>query len=82
MRVVLLQAVALFAVVSETFAIYCYSCSSAEDGRCLDLFKPYREAIVDCDHQKFLLDGALNATLCRKITQNSNSNSNCARTFN
>lgn len=82
MRVVSLQVVALFAVLGETFAIYCYSCSSADDGRCLDLFKPFREAIVNCDNQKFLLDGALNATLCRKITQNSNFYSDCARVFN
>lgn len=69
MRVSLLQVLIAATTFSGALAIHCYSCQSVSDNRCLDPFKPYPEAVVDCESI-----GEQNATLCRTLTQESEFN--------
>lgn len=69
MKVLVLQALVVLAMLGDVFAIHCFTCNSAKDARCGESFKPFIESIVNCDEQHLEMNQTIPATFCRKIYQ-------------
>lgn len=64
--------IASFALFDEVYSIHCFTCNSINNPRCGSPFRPFPQAVVDCDQEMFEKNVTIKGTLCRKIVQKSN----------